>query len=68
MLLSLNTSLYQSSKIPLVDLTGYTAKVDLSIKANLKDIAAFNKALEVYDLKFEERETELDMLLITDRN
>jgi len=62
----LNAQSLQNSKIPVVDDTGYTGRVDLSIQAKLNDVESINKALEAYDLKFVVKECLIDMLVIRD--
>jgi len=57
---------YLQNKPPLVDDTGYRGKVDLDIQAPLNDVAALNAELKKYDLEIVERETGLEMLLISD--
>jgi thiol-disulfide isomerase/thioredoxin len=56
----------QNSAYPVVDFTGYTGKVDMTIAANLGDLASINLALQKYDLKFVETDLPVDMLIISD--
>lgn len=56
----------QDSPIPVVDETGYTGRVDLSLEAPLGKVELLNKALEKYDLRFEERVVPVDLLVIRD--
>ncbi|GAA4326188.1 redoxin domain-containing protein [Mucilaginibacter gynuensis] len=56
----------QNSPLPVVDQTGYTGRVDLSVDGRLSDVPTLNKALAVYDLAFEEKEAAVEMLVIRD--
>lgn len=57
----------QSHPLPLFDDTNYSPWVDLSIKANLSSVKEINEALQKYNLKFIEKEAEIDMLIIRDK-
>ena len=57
----------QKSPMPVINDTGYTGRVDMEINASLSDLAAVNKELARYDLKFIEAEKDIDMLVIRDR-
>ncbi len=57
----------QGQAYSIIDGTNYTAPVDLSLRANLSDLNEVNKALALYDLKFEQREQEIEMLVFRDR-
>ncbi|MGN8072656.1 TlpA family protein disulfide reductase [Mucilaginibacter sp. 22184] len=56
----------QDSPVPVVDETGYSGRVDLSLEAPLGKVDLLNKALEKYDLRFEERVVPVDLLVIRD--
>lgn len=64
----LNLLAQQYSPHPLVDGTGITLPVDIEIKANLSSITDINEALKAYDLKFIVANSEIDVILIKDRN
>jgi thiol-disulfide isomerase/thioredoxin len=55
-----------SAAVPLIDQTGYTGRVDLKFSADLTSIADMNRALEPYGLQWQEKLTEMDMLVIKD--
>ncbi|WP_165305080.1 TlpA disulfide reductase family protein [Pedobacter sp. SYP-B3415] len=50
-----------------LDETNYSGPVDLSLRAKLTDLEAVNKELSRYDLKFELRDKQIDMLVFRDR-
>nr|WP_067055232.1 TlpA family protein disulfide reductase [Mucilaginibacter sp. L294] len=52
--------------LPIVDGTGYQGPVDLAINAPLNDVAAMNRELAAYDLRFVEKETNVDLLVVRD--
>jgi len=56
----------QSSTVPLIDQTGYTGSIDLKISADLSSITDMNRALKPYNLEWQERLTEMEMLVIKD--
>lgn len=57
----------QKYNLPVVNLTGYKPQLDLEIHADLADINAVNKELSSYNLKFEERELNTEVLVIRDK-
>lgn len=54
--------------LPLINGTGYTGKVDLSIEADLSNVASLNTALERYGLRLEEEKREIEVLVIKESN
>jgi thiol-disulfide isomerase/thioredoxin len=52
--------------LPVVDETGYTRPVDLVLQAPMNDVAAMNSELQKYNLRFEEKETRVDLLVVRD--
>ncbi|NVM66619.1 thiol-disulfide isomerase/thioredoxin [Mucilaginibacter sp. SG538B] len=56
----------QYHPLPLKDETGYAGKADLTLKGNLTDLAEVNRELARYDLRFEERPADMEMLVIRD--
>lgn len=56
----------QYHPLPLKDETGYTGKVDLQLSGDLSNLAELNRELAKYDLRFEERAADLEMLVIRD--
>ncbi|PST84975.1 hypothetical protein C7T94_02315 [Pedobacter yulinensis] len=57
----------QAQSYAIVDQTNYTDPVDLSLRAKLDDLEAVNRELSRYDLKFEMREQQIEMLVFRDR-
>ncbi|MBD1366576.1 TlpA family protein disulfide reductase [Mucilaginibacter sp. ZT4R22] len=57
----------QGSPFPVVDATGFTGRVDMDIDANLSNVADINRALQKYDLKFEESVQNTHMLIFRDK-
>jgi len=57
----------QNSPIPIIEDAKYNGRVDLNIQANLSSLEAVNTALRQYDLKLEEQEREMEMLVVSDR-
>ncbi|GAB2632737.1 TlpA family protein disulfide reductase [Belliella aquatica] len=53
---------------PILNKTGITELVNISIEANLSDLEAINKALEPYSLELREELVEINMLKIVDSN
>lgn len=51
----------------LVDETGYTGKIDIDLNCNLSDLGSVNEALAKYGLHLQEKEREMDMIVIKDR-
>ena len=62
----LNGTYMQNSKIPVIDLTGYTGKVDLDLDANLTDVGSVNTALAAYDLQLVRSVEPVEILVIRD--
>lgn len=56
----------QGHPLPLADETGYLGKTDLIINASLSNINELNKELQKYDLKFVEKESIIEMLVVRD--
>jgi len=56
----------QFSDLPFMDETGYQGRVDLAITANLSSVSDMNRALMPYNLAWQERLADQDMLVITD--
>jgi thiol-disulfide isomerase/thioredoxin len=54
--------------LPVIDGTGYNYPVDLSINAPLNDVAAMNRELARYDLRFVEKDAAVDLLLVRDND
>lgn len=64
---TLKTKYLQLSPLPLFDETGITGFVDMEINANLANVQEINKELEKYDLRFVEKEKEINMIIIRDK-
>jgi thiol-disulfide isomerase/thioredoxin len=62
----LNVIYMQKSPYPVINETGYSAYVDMELKANLSDTALVNKALAPYGLQLTLAKRDIDMLRITD--
>jgi thiol-disulfide isomerase/thioredoxin len=56
----------QFNPFPLVDETGYTGKADIELSGDLSNLAELNSELAKYDLRFEEKPADLEMLVIRD--
>lgn len=56
----------QFNPLPLVDETGYTGKADIELSGDLSDLAELNSELAKYDLRFEEKPADIEMLVIRD--
>ena len=56
---------YKKGGLPIVDETGYSKKIDISIDGDLTNLETLNKELKVYDLQFIEKEVEMNMIIIT---
>lgn len=52
--------------LPVIDGTGYGGAVDLSLNAPLNDVAALNRELERYDLRFVEKDADVELLVVRD--
>lgn len=57
----------QNSPYPIIDGTNYKEPVDMEVSANLTNMESINAALARYDLRFELKEQELDLLIIRDK-
>jgi thiol-disulfide isomerase/thioredoxin len=66
LMMRLERQYLQNSLLPVVDLTGYTGRVDLSVEARLFDVPALNAALALYGLRLMEREAAVEVLVIRD--
>lgn len=56
----------QFNPLPLVDETGYTGKADIELSGDLSNLSELNSELAKYDLRFEEKPADLEMLVIRD--
>jgi thiol-disulfide isomerase/thioredoxin len=56
------------SPLPVVDGTGYQAAVDLTLEAPLDNVAAMNRELARYDLRFVEKDAAVDLLVVRDND
>lgn len=52
--------------LPVIDGTGYGGAVDLSLDAPLNDVAAMNRELARYDLRFVEKDADVALLVVRD--
>jgi len=52
---------------PLIDETGYTAKLDIDLNCNMSDVQSINHALDAYGLQLVEKMAERDMIVIKDK-
>ncbi|WP_345949166.1 TlpA disulfide reductase family protein [Mucilaginibacter sp. PAMB04274] len=68
LIVQLDSFYLSNTPYPVVDGTGYTGKVDLSLDANLGSIESLNQALEKYDLKFVLKKAPIEMLHISDND
>ncbi|SDF80975.1 Thiol-disulfide isomerase or thioredoxin [Mucilaginibacter pineti] len=66
LILQLNVYYMQLSPYPVIDETGYTAKVDIHITANLSDVTSLNAALAKYELRFIRAKRQINVLTISD--
>lgn len=66
LMMRLERQYLQNSLLPVVDLTGYTGRVDLSLEAKLFEVPALNAALAPYGLRLTEREAAVEVLMIRD--
>lgn len=64
----LNAVYLQHLPLPFFDQTGYTDPVDLEFSANMSSIESLNAALAPYHLAIREREGEIPMLVISNKN
>jgi thiol-disulfide isomerase/thioredoxin len=56
----------QLLKVPVIDQTGYTGKVDLILKCSQSNVESIRKALQPYDLDLVYKTIPVDMLVIKD--
>ncbi len=61
-----NLNALSTVSLPIVDDTGITGNVDLTM-GTISDVASIRKALSKYDLDLQEEEREIDMLIIRDK-
>lgn len=54
--------------MPIIDATGYKDKVDLQLDANITNVSELRKAFQKYDLDLIDKDYEIEMLVIRDRN
>jgi thiol-disulfide isomerase/thioredoxin len=66
LVMRLERQFLQRSQLPIVDLTGYSGKVDILFDAPLTDVKALNLALLKYGLRLEERIAPVEMLVMRD--
>jgi len=52
---------------PLIDETGYTAKLDIDLNCKMSDVQSINHALDAYGLQLVEKIAERDMIVIKDK-
>lgn len=57
----------RSSKIPFLDHTGYLDRLDMDVEADLRNVESMNQGLKKYNLQWMEKEVELPMLIIRDK-
>lgn len=65
LMIRLSTFYMQKSALPIINATDYQGRVDLTLDANLADVASVNKALEKYDLQLVEKTLPVNMLVIS---
>ena len=58
---------FRGIPLPLADETGYREMADIKLTANMGSIAEVNRALAAYGLRFDEKPSELEMLVIRER-
>lgn len=58
----------QKLDMPIIDATGYKDKVDLQLDANITNVSELRKAFQKYDLDLIDKDYEIEMLVIRDRN
>lgn len=56
------------NSIPIIDETNYNGAVDIKIRKGLNNIADLKKELNAYDLDLIEKVTDIDMLIIKEKN
>jgi thiol-disulfide isomerase/thioredoxin len=66
LMMRLERQYLQNSRLPVVDATGYTGRVDLAIEAKLYDVPDLNRALAPYGLTFMEKVATVEVLVISD--
>lgn len=52
---------------PLIDETGYNAKIDIDLNCKMSDVKSINNALDAYGLQLVEKIAERDMIVIKDK-
>nr|WP_295933681.1 redoxin family protein [uncultured Dyadobacter sp.] len=57
----------QSHQLTIVDQTGFAGTVDIDIEAGLSDLALLNRQLSAYGLALIEKQTEQEVLVISDK-
>lgn len=60
-------SFYLDGYPPILDQSGFTGMLDLSIQATMTDLRSVNSALKNFGLTLTEEEAEMDMIVIRDR-
>ena len=55
---------YKRGSLPIIDETDYKGNIDISIKCDLTDIDAVNRELIKYNLKLQQKEQEIDMIVV----
>jgi thiol-disulfide isomerase/thioredoxin len=66
LVMRLDQQFLQNSPLPVIDLTGYTGRVDMQFKANLTNVQSLNTALKAYGLELVTRKSKVPMLVIRD--
>ncbi len=64
----LNMLFLQHLPTPVVNETGYSGKVDMELNTDLSDVGSLNTELLKYDLQLIEKEKEVQVLVIRDKN
>ena len=64
----LNVKYLSHLSIPVIDQTGYKHKIDLTLEADMSNLASIRKALATYDLDLLPGTHEIEVLVITDSN
>lgn len=62
-----NNLTLQHLKIPIVDNTGYSGKIDLQLNGSMSDLDNLRRELKKYDLALIEKRMPIDMLVFADR-
>ena len=68
LMMRLERQYLQNSKLPVVDATGYSGRVDLSLDARLYDVAELNCALAPYGLALRVQTQKVEVMVIADND